>query len=332
MKCIASLLLLLACAIPAVAQSQPASAPAQVRPRIVSASPLLTDLLFQMGLGDQVVGVTKFCLLPQGVHRDVLSSREKVDTERIVGIRPDIVLIQQNPDDFKPLQRLLPGLKVEFFRIETLADIDQAAVRIATLAGVPQAGERAVGKFHADLDAVRQRVKGLPTKRILFATGVDPMMIAGSGTFHDGMITLAGGVNAAAGNYDGWKKISAEVLLSLQPDVVVCQVFPGQETQTAEFFGKLVSLPAVRNHKVFLVDDPRWTISSMYSAKLTADLAEMAHGHRRGNDLPAPAKGISVYWIAGTVGAVAALLLLGGLLLALAGRRRKPAAPNEVAQ
>ena len=249
--------------------------------RIVSFSPALTDLLYDIGLGDHVVGVTRYCMPPAGCAPRVVGDRANVRAEPILSVRPDVLLIQQNPDDFGVLRGLAPDLRIEHVRIETLADIAAAVERIALIAGRGDLGRRRKAEFQADLDAVRTRVAGMKPKSVLFVTGYDPPSTGGRGTFVDEMIGLAGGTNAAsARGYAGWKKLNRENILAMKPEVLVCQVPPGDQARAREYWQTLDDLPAVRDREVFLVTDRRWTIPSMRSAELAGKLAEMIHGDR----------------------------------------------------
>jgi len=66
-------------------------------PRIVSFAPSLTQILFDMGLSRNIVGVTRWCVLPKGVSKPIVGDRFHVNTEAILNVDPDIILIQQNP-------------------------------------------------------------------------------------------------------------------------------------------------------------------------------------------------------------------------------------------
>ena len=307
-----------------VAQSPTAqSAPVEAKeprisgPRIVPCSPLLAEMVFQMGLGDCVVAGPQFWTPPEGVELPIVTARDRVGSEAIVTLRPDILLVQQNVQDFDPIRALLPNVKIEFFRIETLEDYEQAVARVAELVG-----QWSVSRFHDALVSVRSRVAGLPEKRVLLGSLYEVFGASAAGTFHDGMIRAAGGINAA-GEYSGWGvKVSNEGIMALSPEVIVCQIAPGGEESARKFFEGLPDVPAVRDGRVFFVTDERWNVISMHTTEQTAALAEMIHGSAVGERIVASV-GRSAAWPLLGLGVAAGALLAGGVALAVLGRRRR---------
>jgi len=251
--------------------------PAGANPRVVSFSPALTQILCDMGLADRLVGVTTFCPQPSGRTVPIVGDRMTVSTEAVLNVDPDVVLIQQNPQDFAALRSVKPGVRIEHFTIETLANIASAIQRAGELAGRDDLGRDCRSRFEAELDAVRVRVTELPRPRVAFLYGFDGPAVAGKGTFLDEMIELAGGTNAAAEKYDRWANISNEGVLALSPEVLVCLVEPGTESAAREHWRRLADVPAVASGRVHVVTDRNWTIPSTRSSALAAALADMLH-------------------------------------------------------
>jgi len=290
-------------------------------PRIIPCSPLLTEMVFQMGLGDCVVAVSEFWMPPPGVERPVVSSRAHVQTEAIVTLKPDILLVQQNVRDFDPIKQLLPDVRIEFFRIETLDDYGKAVARVAEIVGDKQFWS--ARRFHDALDAVEAGVAERPRKKVLFGGYYQVFSASAAGTFHDDMIRIAGGTNAAsAGGYSGWNvRLTNEGVMALEPEVIVCQVAPGGEETARSFFASMPDVPAVRNKRVFFVTDPRWNVMSMHTTAQVKQLAEMIHGRQEGERIVA-ANERSVFTPMVILGIVSAALLVGGVVLRLLPRRR----------
>jgi len=247
------------------------------RPRIVSFSPALTQILFDMGLGDHVVGVTRWCILPVGEQREIVGDREIVSTEAILNVEPDIVVIQQSDEKFNALRAVDPRIQIEQFEIETLRHVAMAIERLGGLAGDFELGIERRRAFEADLKAVADGVAGKPRPRVLFLIGYDRPLACGKGTFVDDMITLAGGANAAAERYDLYANVSNEVVIDLAPQVLICQVDVGQQDLARAHWNSLKDLPAVKSKRVHVIIDRRWTIPSTLSAMFAAELAEMIH-------------------------------------------------------
>jgi iron complex transport system substrate-binding protein len=246
-------------------------------PRIVSFSPAITAMIFELGLGDHLVGVTTQDVLPDGVRRPVVGDTFSVNAEAVLSVRPDVLAVQMNVDRFAAVRKLDPNIRIERITIETLDDIAAALEQIAALAGQRQKGRDARKTFQDALEKVRQRIAGKPRPTVLFLTDFQSLGTGGRDTFIDQMIQVAGGVNVAQ-KYSGWTTMTAEGILAAAPEVLICQVAAGPEAERAKkFLEGLKDVPAVRDGRVYLVTDRRWTIPCAAMASFAADLADMIH-------------------------------------------------------
>jgi iron complex transport system substrate-binding protein len=228
-------------------------------PRLASLAPALTHMLFAMGLGEQVAGVSRYCSLPEGVQRPVLGDALTVSTEAVLAAQPDVLLIQSDPAKYEPLRQLDPDLRVEHFTVETIDDITLALRRLGTLAGRPELGEQHAAALEAGLDALRAQAEGADRPRVLFVMGSEKPGSAGRGSFVHELIELAGGENAA-GELEGWPTLSLEYVLATQPEVLVCWSSPHDAQRDLERWSSLADLPAARDGRVHVVTDTTWTL------------------------------------------------------------------------
>lgn len=247
-------------------------------PRIVSYSPAITDMLFDMGLGDHVVAVTRKDILPPGQSRKVVGDALHVDPEAIAATDPDLVLTQMSKG-FEGVKRLDPGIRVEHIRIESLKHITDAMTRIGRLAGKSGAALKAVGRFRSALAGVGKAVGDRPRPRVLFALEYLNPLVPGKGTFMDEMITLAGGANAGVpgGKHPRWRNMDIEEIIAARPEVIICQVLPGREKDARNYWSNVPNLPAAKTGRIHIVTDRRWTIPSIRSAEFAGQLVGMIH-------------------------------------------------------
>ena len=221
-------------------------------------------------------------MLPEGVQRPVVGSQLNIRAEPILAVNPDVLLTQTAPKHFETVRKLNPEICVAHFRIETLTDIGDAMARIAAIVGRPDTGRRAKAEFLAKLENVRRRVAGLDRPRVIFVTGYRNPLAAGKATFINELIELAGGVNAAAEKYSGWKRASIESILQLAPDVIVCEADPATEDEARRYFEKLTDASGGRKVRVYTVIDRRWTIPTGRMADHAAGrMAEFIHPELR---------------------------------------------------
>lgn len=249
------------------------------RPRIVTFSPALTQIVFDMGLGGHVVAVTTQCILPPGQPRKRVGDAFNLNAESIVWARPQVLLVQSKVEKFATVRRLDPGIRIEHFQIESLADIRRAIERIGRIVGQPKLAAEAAERFDAKVAAIRGRVAGAPRPRVLFALGHMNPSVPGAGTFIGDMIELAGGINAGDPGrpHKRWRNPALEEISVAAPDVIVCQADSGQDSEARRYWLSRTELPAAKTRRIHVVTDRRWTIPSTYSVTLAGELAEMIH-------------------------------------------------------
>jgi iron complex transport system substrate-binding protein len=131
--------------------------------RIVSTSPTVTEMLFALGAGDRVVGVTEQCDYPtevDGLRR--VGGFWTPSVERVLGANPDIVIAQRgNPPDFVKVLRK-SGVPVFTIDPKTMAGIHAAIRQVATMIGDADEGEKLIDTMETRLAAVRERVGRVP--------------------------------------------------------------------------------------------------------------------------------------------------------------------------
>jgi iron complex transport system permease protein len=267
-----------AAAFSPAADSRAIPRPEAPRPRIVSFSPALTRIIFDMGLGDHVVGVTRLCRLPEDVERVRLGDAYTINAELILSAAPDLILAQTSPDKFRGVVDVDPAVRVVQIKLETLADISAAVEQIGMLTGRGEQAEKARAEFLAALEAVRARVAGRPRPRVIFVIGTDRPIAAGAGNFVADLIETAGGVNAGADipGRTRWRRTTAEAIVDAAPDILICQNLEkaGSE-QVGAYWLKWQDLPAARNRRVYVVDAADWSIPSTRLAELADRLAQV---------------------------------------------------------
>jgi len=258
------------------------------RPHIASLSPALTAILFEMGLGEHVVGVSRYCVLPAGVRRDLVGDSKRVNVEAVLAADADVVLVQGvgNAERGKSLEttrdhrrREGKDLRVEQFEVATLADIRRAVRRLGEVAGRKDLADKTLQRFDGRLSAVRRSVAGRSRPRVLFVMGHRRPFAAREGTFLDELIEIAGGVNAGR-DIPGrrtWESATLESILAARVDVLVCQVAPNEAKAARQAWVSLDGMPAARSGRIHIVTDNRWTIASTLLADRAEELRDMMH-------------------------------------------------------
>jgi len=223
--------------------------------RIVSLAPSVTETLFALGAGEQLVGICTFCDFPREVERiDRIGSYIAPNVETIVAKAPDVVIgvPPNSPEAVAALRRA--GLRVVIVQVDTIEQIEAAMRTIAHEAGRDTQGEALLGELRQRMAAVRARLEGASQRRVLMVVGQNPLIAVGSGIFLNELITQAHGVNIAADTNQQWPRFSLEVAVAKQPDVIIDGSMGSEEKDEAQLFGvwqNFPELPAVRNGRLY---------------------------------------------------------------------------------
>ncbi len=234
-----------------------AAADAEPPVRIVSLAPSITEMLFALGVGDRVVGVSTYCdYPPQAAQIDRVGTFLEPNIERILAKRPDLVIGVPTPDNHAPVDRLQQlGLRVLIVDPERIADVLTTIETLAQTVGVPERGAQLTAQIRADLAAVTGRLAGAPRPSVLMLVGRSPFIAAGAGTYQDELIGLAHGDNVAAPIGKQWPSVPLEVIVARAPEVIIDASMGSEEAPDRDsalaFWRDFPTIPAVRNRRVY---------------------------------------------------------------------------------
>jgi cobalamin transport system substrate-binding protein len=270
-------------------RSEAASPRAPVPHRIVSLIPAVTEMLFAIGAGSDVVGVSSFDNYPPAVRTlPRVGALVDPDFERIVSLRPDLVVAYDTQRD---LIARLDEVHVPVFPYQLgggLPGITTTIRRLAARVGHAAGAKRAVEQIHSGVQAVRHEVAGLPRPRTALVIGRDPGVLrgifvsGGVGFMHD-MLEAAGGDDAFGDIRRQNVQASTEMLLNRAPDVII-EVHPSDEGTPEELararrvWDGLPGLPAVQSGRVYILADDRLVIPGPRVVQAVWLLARTLHG------------------------------------------------------
>ncbi|MBC5799886.1 MAG: ABC transporter substrate-binding protein [Candidatus Eremiobacteraeota bacterium] len=229
------------------------AAPSRPAPRIVSLIPSLTEDLFAIGAGPQVVGVSQATDYPAAAARlPQVASSASLDAERIVAFHPDLVVgIPAQAALVAPLRRA--GLRVALLRDDSFADIFTDLQGLGTLSGHAHEAALLAERLRKRTTALASGVPRHARPRTFVVLGVDPIYTVGRRSYIAQLIALAGGTNAASLD-SPYARYSAEALLQAQPDVVVADKNSGFAAVRERL--PWSALHAVQDHRAYVLADP----------------------------------------------------------------------------
>src|SRR2546428_284470 len=261
--------------------------------RIISLIPAVTEMLFAIGAGPEVVGVSSFDRFPSEV-----SSRQKVgglldpDTERIVALRPTLVVICET--QFELRDRLATaGIHTWPYRHGSVASIYDTIRGLGHALGRTTESEALTIRMQRQIADVRTALNQTPPTRTLFVIGRDidalqHLSVAGGEGFLNEIIELAGGINVFRDVARPVVDASHEQVLARRPEAILELWVNRRLDATASrreiaVWNTLPGLPAVRNHRILEINDERLTIPGPRlpdGARLFASLLHRARDPR----------------------------------------------------
>lgn len=235
---------------------------AEAPTRIVSLVPALTETLFAIGAGRQVIAVSSYDREPPEVQAlPRVGALIDPDVERILSLRPDLVIVYATQHD---LQRQLAHAGIATFPYVHggLAEVFETMRRLGAATGHATEGERVAAGLAREIDVVAARVAGRPRPRVLLVFGREPLSLrnifasGGYGFLHD-LLERAGGTNVFADVDRESLQVSTEQVLARRPDVILevraDVADPDLAARERAAWSSLRIVPAVRNGRVHLL-------------------------------------------------------------------------------
>jgi len=242
-------------ACPVVTQERPAPAT-----RIISLVPALTEMLFAIGAGPQVIAVSSFDEFPPEVKAlPKVGALLDPDMERILALRPDLVISYGSQTDLQA-QLARAGIRVFSYRHAGLEGVLTTLESLGAAVGRQADGARVARDIRQRLDAIKARVRGRPRPRTLLVFERDAASLrgvyvsGGVGFLHD-MLNIAGGVNVFADVAKESVQPSVETILARAPEVIVevraaGLLGPADIAQAKRAWRALASVPAVQRDRI----------------------------------------------------------------------------------
>jgi len=196
--------------------------------RIVSLSPAITEILFELGLGQQIVGVSERSDYPSQARQiPRVGKYGDPNIELILQAKPDLVVSQRiSPDKITLLKNTLGGVcQVLLLKVDTLPEIIESTKKIAQATGTSKRGQELTARWQKKIEKLKSqyaRIDDQDRIRVYVEIGANPLRTCGPGNYLSEMIRLAGGRNlgdAARGSL--WPIVSSETVVVWNPQVIL---------------------------------------------------------------------------------------------------------------
>jgi ABC-type Fe3+-hydroxamate transport system substrate-binding protein len=243
--------------------------------RIVSLVPSLTEALFAFGVGERVVGRTRYCLWPpRGVGRVAkVGGTKKVDVQRVLSLEPDLIVAVREENSREDVEGLM-GAGVEVF-VGAPETVEDATTMLRELAERVGASGELAGAVLGPIERVYGRLRAeqpADPRRVFVPIWRDPYMSVGSDTYVHDVLKTCGGENVC-GDRTRYPIVKLEEVEEMAPEVVLLpdEPYPFSAEDLPEFYG--LDVPAARSDRIHLVDGKLLT---WYGPRMASSLTQLA--------------------------------------------------------
>ena len=228
--------------------------------RIISLAPNVTEILFALGLGERVVGVTSYCDYPEAAKtKEKVGDTLNPDLERIIALKPDLVVITTASQLEKLTSKLDElGIPVYITNPRTVREVVSSISDLGEVTGAKHQAAEISAQMEQRINKVEKRVSVLPKLRVFYVLQTGPLITAGRKTFINDLIDLAGGRSISGEETADYPQFSRETVVARAPAVIVIPASHGSEfVREADLRRDFATTPAIRFNRIVRVN-PDW--------------------------------------------------------------------------
>jgi iron complex transport system substrate-binding protein len=220
--------------------------------RVVSLAPNLTEIIFAVGGGDSLVGVTTFCNFPQQTKSiRKVSDTQTPNIENIVALQPQVVFVS-TASQLEAFTKVLTEQKINVFVTapNSLDDIYKSIDTIGKILGTSDRAEDLIREMKSRVAKVRDSTSGMERPKVFLQIDKNSLYTIGKDSFITDIIARAGGISTTADLATAYPTLSRETALAMNPDVIVISESEGNREPNEIFRNS----PAVKNGRVYRVN------------------------------------------------------------------------------
>ncbi len=225
--------------------------------RIITLAPNLTEMVFELGAGEKLVGNTLFCNYPDEAKSvEKIGDMLTVDYEKIVTLHPDLIFITKEGNKKNIYQKLI-SLKQKVFVSDpkSYADIKETFLKMGKILGEEQTALQKIKAWDRLIDSVKNEVKNSTTGSVMFLVSVKPIMLAGKNTFIDEILSICGLQNIADSSRLRYPVFSREEIVKKNPDYIILFASKNLKAENVKnAYPEWKELNAVKNNNIIFVD------------------------------------------------------------------------------
>jgi iron complex transport system substrate-binding protein len=252
--------------------------------RIVSLAPNITEILFGLGLDEEIVGVSIHCNYPDKVKDRVrVGSYISLDFERIVSLKPDLIIATGAGNTREMVERLERlGFPTYAIFPKRFDDVLQSIRHLGQVVGREREARSIIQSMQRRKERVVERTKNFSRPKVFLQIGEAPIVTVGKGSFGDDLIRLAGGENVAGNDREMYPRLGMEEILKRSPEVILISSMnpKGDYERGFREWERWKIIPAVKQGRIYLIDSDLIDRPSPRIIEGIEEIARLIHPER----------------------------------------------------
>ena len=245
---------------------------------IVALSPSAAEILFTIGAGDQVSAVSDFTdYPPEAKSKPVVGGFDgkTLSIETIMSFKPDLVYLTEGMHNFLISTLESNGIAYYVSKGESIASVEQEILEVGKITGHEKEAKKVIDNMEKKLKKAATAHKGGAAVKVYWEVWNAPYMSVGKTSFINDVIVKAGGQNIFEDLTDAYPMVSEESIISRRPSVILIPASTGMEPSAVGLRNGWADIPAVKNSKVYVVDDNIYTRPGPRIADVVLELSNL---------------------------------------------------------
>ena len=226
--------------------------------RIISLAPSITEILFALGLNEEIIAITNFCDYPKAVlGKPRIGGFVNPDTEKIVSLKPDLIIGIRDGNRMDTVDRLNDfGFPVYLIDPKGFDGVMGTIKNIGEVVGRERESRRLIKELIDKRENMITLTRSLSKPRVFFQVGDVPLITVGKGTLGDDLIRLAGGRSISENELVSYPSYSIETILAMAPEMIIMSSMESKKDHMhlVKKWQNWKSIPAVKMNAIYVID------------------------------------------------------------------------------
>jgi len=226
--------------------------------RIISLAPSITEILFDLGLNEEIAGVTDFCDYPEAVlSKPRIGGFVNPNIEKIVSLKPDLIIATRDGNRMETVHRIEDlGFSAYVIDPKGFDGVMKTIKNIGEVVGRGDESRRIIRNMMIKKEHIVTLTRSLPKPRVLFQVGEAPIITVGRETLANDLIRLAGGRSISENERMNYPLYSIEAILSKAPEIIILSSMERRKdySNLIKWWQNWNSIPAVKKNAIHVVD------------------------------------------------------------------------------